>query len=93
MQPPDRLAMSNDVEAAEWIRDRLRPPEQRCVTSIFPAGFEAYARLLHPAQLPDDRHELVRWIDASRWSGVEIDDCVQWHQIALPRESRPTPPP
>lgn len=93
MQAPDRPVMSSNVEAAEWIRYRLSPPEQRVVTSIVPADFEAYARVLHPAQLPDYQHELVRWSDVSRWSGIEIDNQVQWQRIALPQVAPSTAPP
>ena len=93
MQLPDRPVMSSNVEAADWIRARLSSPERYIVTSIIPAGFEAYARVLHPAQLPEDHHELVRWSEVSRWSGVAMHDHVQWHEIALPRVAPSTAPP
>jgi hypothetical protein len=93
MQPPDRPVMSSNVEAADWIRARLSSPERHQVTSIVPGDFERYARVLHPAQLPDDRHELVRWSDVSLWSGVAMHGRVQWHEIALPRVAPPVRPP
>lgn len=93
MRLPATPVMSDDVEIAEWVRSRLRSPEEHVVTSIVPTGFDAYAKVLHPAQLPDDRHELVRWSAVSRWSNVTFDARVQWHQIALPQETPSTQPP
>ena len=79
-QPP----YSDNIEAADWIRDRLSPPGRSVVSSIIPGGFEAYARILHPAQIPRDGR-LVRWAEVSQWSGVPMHDLVQWHEIALPQ--------
>ena len=84
MASTGRPPYSNNIEAADWIRDRLSPPGQSVVTSIIPSGFEAYARILHPAQIPRDGR-LVRWAEVSQWSGVPMHDLVQWHEIALPR--------
>lgn len=85
--------MSDKVEAAQWIRERLDAPDECVVTSIIPAGFEAYARVLHPAQLPEELYQLVRWRDVSRWSGIAMDERVQWHEIALPEITPSTAPP
>lgn len=38
---------SDDVEAASWIAPRLQPFGQYILGSVIPAGFAAYARLLH----------------------------------------------
>jgi hypothetical protein len=43
------LAWSNAVGEADWIRERLSPFDAHRVTSVVLAGFEAYARVLHPA--------------------------------------------
>jgi hypothetical protein len=85
--------MSTHVEEADWIRDRLAAWSENVATSIIPGGFEAYARILHPAQLPSDGRDLVRWSDVSRWSGEPISRSVQWHEIALPRVARADRPP
>lgn len=84
MEASSPLVMSDEVEAAQWIRGRLSAPEEQVVTSIIPAGFEAYARVLHPPQLPEGQYPLVRWRDVSRWSGTAMHEHVQWHEIALP---------
>lgn len=78
-------AMSANVSSADWIRERLTSPESCVVTSIVPSGFEAYARILHPAQVPRDGVGLVRWSDVSRWSGVSMHSRIQWHDVALPQ--------
>jgi hypothetical protein len=84
---------SSRVEEANWIRERL-VSSKPCVTSwIIPSGFEAYARILHPVQLPSAWDRLVRWAEVSRWSGVPMHPLVQWHEIALPRVTPTTEPP
>jgi hypothetical protein len=87
------LAFSTDVESADWIRLRLSPFDQYRATSIVPSGFDAYARLLHPAQLPADGRQLVRWSEVARWSDVPMSDLVQWHDVALPRAKPSSEPP
>jgi hypothetical protein len=89
----DAPITSTRVEEADWIRNRLAPWSENVATSIIPVGFEAYARILHPAQLPLDGRDLVRWSDVSRWSGEPISRTVQWHEIALPRVARTDRPP
>jgi hypothetical protein len=87
------LAFSTDIETADWIRLRLSPFEQYRATSIVPSGFDAYARILHPAQLPADGRELVRWSEVARWSDAPMSDRVQWHDIALPQVNPSSEPP
>ena len=55
------------------------------MTSVVPAGFDAYARVLHPAEEPgwvSDR--LVRWAEVAAWSGMSLRRDAQFHSIALP---------
>jgi hypothetical protein len=87
------LAFSTDVESADWIRLRLSPFEQYRTTSVVPNGFDAYARILHPAQLPADGRQLVRWTEVARWSDTPMSDRVQWHDIALPQVKPSSEPP
>ena len=59
---------SDDVGQAGWIAERLTPREDEYpVTIVVPAGFEAYARVLHPAQTPDNGNRLVRWAEVAAW--------------------------
>ncbi len=55
------------------------------MTSVVPAGFEAYARVLHPAQKPGrGGGRLVRWAEVAAWSGLPLRRDAQFHSIALP---------
>ncbi|HEY5265382.1 MAG TPA: hypothetical protein VIJ40_01075 [Acidimicrobiales bacterium] len=93
MANTDPLTMSEDVSAANWIRERLSPWDSRVITSFIPSGFESYARILHPVELPRGESPLLRWADVSRWSGVPMHPRVQWHDIALPETIPTTEPP
>jgi hypothetical protein len=46
-----RIRPSSDVGAAEWIALRLGPYGRR-IDSLVPGGYEAYARIFHPAEGP-----------------------------------------
>ena len=75
-------AWSDAAGEADWIGERLSPFG---VTSVVPAGFGAYARVLHPAEEPGrggDR--LVRWAEVAAWSGMPLRQDAQFHSIALP---------
>ena len=50
----------SDVHQAGWIAARLAPWEDEN-TIVVPARFEAYARVLHPAETPGNGDRLVRW--------------------------------
>jgi hypothetical protein len=79
---------SDDVGQAGWIAERLTPREDEYpVTIVVPAGFEAYARVLHPAETPDNGNRLVRWAEVAAWSGMPLRNDAQFHSIALPPEA------
>jgi hypothetical protein len=80
-------AWSDETRQARWIGERLAPFDAYVVTSVVPGGFEAYARVLHPAEEPlhgGDR--VVRWAEVAVWSGLPLQPGSQFHSIALPRE-------
>ncbi len=81
-----------DVESASWIADRLGSFGGG-VTSVVPSGFEAYARILHPAEEPDLTGRLVRWREVSAWSGVPLRPDAQFHTVALPPDRPAVPAP
>ena len=70
---------------ADWIVERLHPFAQD-VGSIVPEGFEAYARVFHPAHRGD---EPVRWAEVATWSGRIVHAEMQWHRIAGGRGDPP----
>jgi hypothetical protein len=79
------VAWSTDVHQADWIVPRLAPWEgDYPITIVIPDGFEAYARVLHPVDVPDDGGRLVRWADVAAWSGLPLRADAQFHSIALP---------
>jgi hypothetical protein len=85
---------SSDVHQADWIAPRLTPWEgEYTITIVVPAGFEAYARVLHPAETPDNGGRLVRWADVAAWSGMPLRRDAQFHSIALPPTAPGGPPP
>jgi hypothetical protein len=86
-------AWSSAVGAADWIGPRLLPFDAYRVASVVPGGFEAYARVLHPAEEPGTGDRLVRWAEVAAWSGQPLDQDAQFHSVALPpvRPSQPAP--
>jgi hypothetical protein len=84
---------SRDVHQADWIAPRLTPWDEHVITMVVPAGFEAYARVLHPAEIPGDEGRLVRWADVAAWSGLPLRKDAQFHSVALPPTAPGGPPP
>jgi hypothetical protein len=88
------LRWSSDVQQADWIGPRLASWEDgRTITIVVPAGFEAYARVLHPVQTAGSGDRLVRWADVAAWSGMPLRPDAQFHSIALPPSAPAGPPP
>lgn len=84
---PYEWAWSEDVDQADWVGEALSPFEDHIVTSVVPRGFEAYARVLHPAEVPHgDFGHIVRWREVAEWSGTTLGRGAQFHSIALPEE-------
>jgi hypothetical protein len=90
-QPPARW--SSAVEAAGWIVERLAS-FGTTVTAVVPAGYESYARVLHPAEAsPWGGHRVVRWREVAAWSGVSLGPDAQFHTVALPPRRPEAPAP
>ncbi len=81
------------MHQADWIAPRLAPWGDHTVTIVVPAGFEAYARVLHPAQTPGSGDRLVRWAEVAAWSGMPLREDAQFHSVALPPAAPSGPPP
>jgi hypothetical protein len=73
-----RLRPSHVVTAADWIGPRLGRFGSG-VGGVIPSGFEAYARILHPAS--DPAHELVRWGDVAEAAGAVEHPLMQFHSL------------
>jgi hypothetical protein len=88
----DALTASDEVEAADWIRDRLHPFAQD-VGSVVPPGFDAYARIFHPAWRRSDGDQTeVRWSEVAASSGRTMHAEMQFHSIAAPLPGYQTGP-
>jgi hypothetical protein len=65
--------------AADWVPAGLRGPGES-VLSVVPGGFEAYARIFHPAS-QDDQSGPVRWRDVAAANGRVAHPAMQWPSI------------
>jgi hypothetical protein len=86
---------SDAVEAADWIPGRLHP-FAKDVGSVVPTGFEAYARIFHPASSPGRLEPSgtivpgveLRWSEVAALSGKTVHPEMQFHAIAPPPHDR-----
>lgn len=63
-----RTVPASEDEVADWVVDGVR--DWYAVHSLVPAGFQSYARLLHPAHLGDGRNPAeVRWATVAAANG------------------------
>jgi hypothetical protein len=71
-----------DPSQAAWVGARLTGLWGH-VTGTVPAGFDRYARILHPVEAEADR--LVRWSDVAEAAGTHMHPLAQWNRIARRR--------
>lgn len=76
----DGLAPVTDVSVGAWIGPRLCGFGGR-VCCIVPAGFAAYARILHPAA--DERGGSASWAQVCDVTGRIAHPLMQWHTISM----------
>jgi len=84
------LEVSDQVQAADWIRESLHQFGQD-VGSVVPPTFPAYARIFHPASIAGRPEVDVRWSDVASSSGKTVHPQMQFHAIAPP-DLDPDPP-
>ncbi|WP_218123483.1 hypothetical protein [Quadrisphaera sp. DSM 44207] len=76
---PDRaLLPSADASVADWICARLQG--WGTVASVVPAGYPAYARVLHPCS--DEDGAPARWSDAAAATGRTEHPLMQWENVS-----------
>jgi hypothetical protein len=73
----DRLVQTDDLTAAAWIAPRLGAFASG-VRGVIPAGFEAYARILHPA---DSAEAHVRWSAVAAAGAKVAHALMQFHTL------------
>lgn len=74
----DDLRLTDDASAGAWIAKRLRG-DFGAVTLQVPSGFEAYARICHPAA-DHDEHP-VTWPQVASATGRTAHALMQWHAL------------
>ena len=88
---------ASSPEPGSWLLDRLLPWGTTAGTrvgAIIPAGYEAYARILHPAwSLPNGRMVPISWRDVAAWSGRIVHPEVQWEAVIRPSGITSNPKP
>jgi hypothetical protein len=72
------LTVVDGARAGAWIKPRLEG-EFGAITLQVPKGFEAYARVLHPAS--DAEWNPIRWADVAKACGTAVHREMQWHAI------------
>ena len=73
------------MSPAAWLVERLHPFAQD-VGSVIPEGYEAYARVFHPAMGPDGKRR--RWRDIAAANGRIVHPEMQLHMIDRPSGTR-----
>ncbi|HEX6521169.1 MAG TPA: hypothetical protein VF070_14355 [Streptosporangiaceae bacterium] len=81
MSRRSRLRPVAGVSPADWVVAGVGPFGSG-VGAFVPHGFEAYARVLHPAWTADDRP--VPWADVAAWSDRVVHPRVQFEALSAP---------
>lgn len=75
---------TKDAEPAQFIVENLKDFAVN-VGSIIPAGFEAYARVLHPAhQISQEQRLPLRWAEVARRCNRIVHNHMWWENIYNP---------
>ena len=83
------LQLVTDLSASDWVAAGVGPFGSG-VGALVPRGFEAYARILHPALTRAGAP--VRWDAIARWSGGVAHPMAQFEPLARRRPGRSTEP-
>jgi hypothetical protein len=88
------LPLVDDLTPARWIEAAMpRWPEGRfpVVGGVIPAGFEAYARILHRARRVEDDVGTLRWADLARERGKVMHPAVSFEVLVGARGPEEAP--
>jgi hypothetical protein len=76
-----RLVTADDARPADWLVAGVRNFDYT-VGSIVPAGFEAYARVFHPARRGvDGEHATVRWAEVAAANDRVMHPVAEWASL------------
>ena len=83
---PTGVELLRDASEGEWLRERMDDWTMRraaIVRSVVPEGFEAYARIFHPARRETDgvAGEEVRWSELAALNGKVAHPGMQYHRL------------
>ena len=82
------LSPSEGVGEADWIRRGLHQALLlHDLGTVIPQGFDAYARILHPA--PGAFGAEVRWSEVAAWNEKTVHAEMQFHAIGGPWNGMP----
>lgn len=91
MQRDTRLRPGVGDQNWSWIGDSVLPFSAYSVGSLVPTLFQAYGRVLHPAQGPAGLP--IRWDEVAAWSGRTMHGLAQFAAIANPLDVQAGPAP
>ncbi|MEP6664846.1 MAG: hypothetical protein ABJA81_00185 [Nocardioidaceae bacterium] len=81
-----RLTHCTDIAPAEWIVPRLTPTYTG-VTSVVPSGYDAYARVFHPASTVAGVDDAT-WAQVAAQTGRTVHPTMQWCSISTAAQGR-----
>ena len=88
LREPDGAELLKDVAPAGWIAERLWQRTRQTGTlvgRIIPEGFEAYARIFHPAKqynAAERSWSKVSWATVASWNGKVVHPQMEFSPIA-----------
>ena len=81
-----------DVSTGDWLRERVDDPWRGTIHDVVPRGFEAYARILHPASVqsrangealpPFDAWVEMPWQQSQQVTADLVTDSATWAETA-----------
>lgn len=76
----DEVRVLDDVSPAQWLESRITGPAGT-VTGVVPAGYPAYARVLHPVVTHDGVTAPMTWTHVADALGRAVVPTVRWHEL------------
>ena len=80
---PPELTFLTDVAPGRWVESAL-DASFATMGSLVPGGYDAYARVLHPAR--DASYNPVRWSAVAEWSGRLYHPLMSFEGISIPAD-------
>lgn len=91
---PSGVELATDLSVPSAVVSRLHRiggGRGTPVGAVIPPGFEAYARIFHPAFTTDGRS--LTWAEVAEWAGRVSHAEMQWEAITRPAGPRESSPP